>query len=416
MDLLGMHTAVPARLSAAHIGFRDLMANEEEVIVQNRGDLCEAVAVLQYTGGTTGIPKAAMLTHANFFAALNILSRFVGAVSSELKASGDSSTPAAPATKQLSVLPMSHIAGLITGVIAPLLSGIENVLHLRFDVTQALLDIERKRITKLAGNPSIFAAFARHPAFGHTDLSSVSLWTYGSAPMPAEVASAFAERVAQSCIQGNGYGLTETTGAGTTHIFANGTSRTGTVGLPLPLTTVEIVDLETGTTVLPVGQPGEICFSGPTVMMGYWNNPEATKIAMRGGRFHTGDIGMTDENGYLTLLDRKKDVILVGGRNVYPTRVEHAIFELPSVAETAVIGVPHEYFGEVAKAFVVLKAGYPEFTLNSLQVFLSDKLSRHEFPLELEFRASLPKTSVGKVLKKDLHAEMVTRGTVNPEG
>jgi long-chain acyl-CoA synthetase len=193
--------------------------------------------------------------------------------------------------------------------------------------------------------------------------------------------------------------------------------RPGTVGLPAPLTVVEVVDLETGMRPLHIGEKGEICFTGPQVMKGYWKRPEATAEAFRGGRFHTGDIGLMDEDGYVTLVDRKKDMILSGGYNVFPRNVEEAIYEHPAVAEVTVIGIPDPYRGQSAKAFIALKPGAAPFTFDELQAFLADKLARYEMPTEIEFRASLPKTPVGKLSKKELVAEeLEKRGQANQVG
>jgi long-chain acyl-CoA synthetase len=184
----------------------------------------------------------------------------------------------------------------------------------------------------------------------------------------------------------------------------DGRARPGTVGLPCPGTIVEIVDLETGTRVLPPGEKGEICVRGPQLTKGYWKRPDATAAAFAGGRFHTGDIGVLDADGFLTLVDRKKDMILAGGFNVFPRVIEEAIYEHPAVAEVTVIGVPDAYRGEAAKAFIVLKQGQ-RLAFDELKDFLRDKLGRHEMPAEMELRESLPKTPVGKLSKKELIAE-----------
>jgi long-chain acyl-CoA synthetase len=193
-------------------------------------------------------------------------------------------------------------------------------------------------------------------------------------------------------------------------------ARQGTVGLPAPHTLLEVVDLATGTKVLPVGERGEICFTGPQVMKGYWHKPEETEEAFRGGRFHTGDIGFIDQDGFVTLVDRKKDMILSGGFNVFPRNIEEAIYEHPSVAEVTVIGIPDTYRGQSAKAFIALKAGQAPFGIDELKAFLADKLAKYEMPTEMEIRASLPKTPVGKLSKKELVAEeMAKRQSAKPQ-
>src|SRR4029077_541925 len=211
-----------------------------------------------------------------------------------------------------------------------------------------------------------------------------------------------------------GYGLTETAPLGTLQVL-NKPARQGSVGLPAPHTTLEVVDLETGERVLPIGEKGEICFWGPQVMKGYWKRPEATAEAFRGGRFHTGDIGFLDQDGFVTLVDRKKDMILSGGFNVFPRNIEEAVYEHPGVAEVTVIGVPDAYRGQSAKAFIALKPGQPPFGIDELKAFLAEKLAKYEMPTEMEIRASLPKTPVGKLSKKELVAEeMAKRQAAEP--
>ena len=184
-----------------------------------------------------------------------------------------------------------------------------------------------------------------------------------------------------------------------------GEPRAGTVGLPAPHTIIDVVDIETGMTVLPQGEKGEICIRGPQVMKGYWKRAEATQEAFRGGRFHTGDIGFVDGDGFVTLVDRKKDMILSGGFNVFPRTIEEAIYEHPAVAEVTVIGIPDDYRGQSAKAFIALKPGAAAFGFDELKAFLADKLAKYEMPVAMEICASLPKTPVGKLSKKELVAE-----------
>jgi long-chain acyl-CoA synthetase len=246
------------------------------------------------------------------------------------------------------------------------------------------------------------------------DLSSVRRWVSGGVPLAMEVLQRFEALTGQSPKEG--YGLTETAPLGTLQI-TDGPARQGSVGLPAPQTILEVVDLETGTMVLPVGQKGEICFRGPQVMKGYWKKPEATEEAFLGGRFHTGDIGFLDQDGFVTLVDRKKDMILSGGFNVFPRNIEEAIYEHPGVAEVTVIGIPDAYRGQSAKAFVALKPGHAPFGIDELRAFLADKLAKYEMPTEMEIRASLPKTPVGKLSKKELLAEELAKqqaGNVHP--
>jgi len=245
--------------------------------------------------------------------------------------------------------------------------------------------------------PTMYTALVNHPKVRDFDLSSLDLCSSGGAPLPMEVLQKFQNLTGLTPREG--YGLTETAPLGTLQII-DGPGRPGTVGLPAPHTIIEVVDLETGLSVLPIGQKGEICFRGPQVMKGYWNKPEATEEAFRGGRFHTGDIGFMDQDGFVTLVDRKKDMIRSGGYNVFPRNIEEAFYEHPSVAEVTVIGIPDAYRGQSAKAFIVLKPGQTPFGIDELKAFLADKLAKYEMPAEMELRDSLPKTPVGKLSKK----------------
>jgi long-chain acyl-CoA synthetase len=290
-------------------------------------------------------------------------------------------------------------------MLAAVSGGTKMILHLRFDAERVLMDIARKRPTLFSGVPTMFAALLQHPRARELDLSSLRYCASGGAPLPLEVLRGF-DRLTGLQLK-EGYGLTEASPI-VTLAPLDGRARSGTVGLPCPRTVVEIVDLETGRRVLPPGQKGEICLQGPQLAKGYWKRPEATAAAFAGGRFHTGDIGVLDTDGFLTLVDRKKDMILAGGFNVFPRVIEEAIYEHPAVAEVTVIGIPDSYRGESAKAFVVLKQGQT-LGFDDLKSFLKDKLGRHELPAEMELRESLPKTPIGKPSKKELIAEERTK-------
>ena len=376
------------------VDFAALIANDGAFKRNPHGPLEDEVAVLQYTGGTTGQPKGAMLTHANFCAVLNIFSYWNGLGADE------------EVRKVLAVLPLFHIFGLTFVMLVAVANGSQVVLHIKFDPDRVLADISRKRITVFPAVPTMYTALVNHPKVKEFDLSSVSMWVSGGAPLPLDVLQRFEALTGQSPKEG--YGLTETAPLGTLQI-TDGPARQGSVGLPAPQTILEVVDLETGTKVLPVGQKGEICFRGPQVMKGYWKKPEATEEAFRGGRFHTGDIGFLDQDGFVTLVDRKKDMILSGGFNVFPRNIEEAIYEHPGVAEVTVIGIPDAYRGQSAKAFIALKPGHPPFGIDELRAFLADRLAKYEMPTEMEIRASLPRTPVGKLSKKELMAEEIAK-------
>ena len=376
------------------IEFASLIDNDGAFQRHPRGQLEDEVAVLQYTGGTTGEPKGAMLTHANFCAVLNIYNHW------------DHHTSSQEPGKALAVLPLFHIFGLTFIMLLAVANGEQMVLHLKFDPDRALADISRKKVTVFLGVPTMYTALVNHPKAKEFDLSSVQRWVSGGAPLPLEVLQRF--EALSGHAPKEGYGLTEIAPLGTLQLVDR-PARQGSVGLPAPHTILEVVDLQAGDEVLPLGVKGEICFRGPQVMKGYWKKPEATEDAFRGGRFHTGDIGFLDQDGFVTLVDRKKDMILSGGFNVFPRNIEEAIYEHPAVAEVTVIGIPDAYRGQSTKAFIVLQPGHAPFGIDELKAFLTDKLAKYEMPTEMEIRASLPKTPVGKLSKKELLAEEIAK-------
>jgi long-chain acyl-CoA synthetase len=350
------------------------------------------IALLQYTGATTGVPKAAMLTHANLTAAVSSYREWVRA---QIRVGA---TP----DRVIMVLPLFHIYGLCSVMLRHLASGNELMLRSRFDVEAVLRDIEVERATSFPGVPTMWIALVNHPGIEARDFSSLRVVASGGAPLPVEVAERF-KRITGLSLP-SGWGMTETSPAGISPP-ANCLPKPGTIGIPLPGITVEVVAVDDPHRVLGVGQIGELRIKGLNVMTGYWNRPAESAAVFVDGFFLTGDIGYMDEDGYFFLVDRKQDLIISGGFNVYPAVVEHAIYEHPDVEEVLVIGVPDAYRGEAAKAFVRLRRGAPELTLEALRAFLSDKLGRHELPTALEIRASLPRTSVGKLSKRELIQE-----------
>jgi long-chain acyl-CoA synthetase len=350
------------------------------------------IALLQYTGGTTGRPKGAMLTHGNLSAACSMY-----------RAWGQPQRISAPGEdKLICVLPLFHIYALTAVMLRCFAEGNELLLRMRFDVETTLRDIEVKKATVFAGVPTMWIALANTPDIDKRDLSSLRYVASGGASLPVEVAERFQKLTGLRL--GGGWGMTETSPAGTS-LPRQWTGKPGSVGLPLPGFTMEIVALDNPRRVLGPGEKGEIRVKGPNVTKGYWNAPEETAASFVDGYLLTGDIGYMDEDGYFYLVDRKKDMIISGGFNVYPRTIEEAIYEHPSVAEVSVIGAPDEYRGEAAKAFVQLKSGAAPFTLDELRGFLADKLGRYELPAHLEFRDALPKTAVGKLSKKELIEE-----------
>ncbi len=356
------------------------------------------IALLQYTGATTGIPKAAVLTHANLTAAVS---------SYRIWVSGQRQADAPP-DRVLVVLPLFHIYGLVSVMLRHLASGNELLLRARFDIEAVLRDIEINRVTAFPGVPTMWAVVVNYPGLAQRDLSALRSCGSGGAPLPVELAQRFSRILGLPLP--NGWGMTETSPAGTSPPL-HGPAKPGTIGVPLPGITVEVVALDDPHRVLGPGEVGELRIKGKNVMQRYWNRPDETAAAFADGGFLTGDIGTMDEDGYFFIVDRKKDMILSGGFNVYPQMIEQAIYEHPDVEEALVIGIADPYRGEAAKAFIKLRPAAPPLTLDALNHFLADKLGRHEMPAALETRAALPRTSVGKLSKKELIEEERSKGT-----
>jgi len=351
----------------------------------------EDVALLQYTGGTTGLPKGAMLTHANLTAAVSSYDAWY--VGQDRPLDDD---------KVILVLPLFHIYALTTILLRQVKHGNEMLLREKFDAEAILRDIEVKRATSLPGVPTMWIALANHPGIEARDLSSLRFCGSGGASLPVEVGARF-ERLTGHKL-GGGWGMTETAPAGT-NLPLDGPGKPGSMGLPLPGIEMGIRSLDDPRQELYPNQKGEIAIRARNVMKGYWNRPEDTAAAFVDGWFLTGDIGHMDEDGYFFLVDRKKDMIISGGYNVYPRVIEEAIYEHPDIEEAVVVGVPDSYRGEAAKAFVKLRPGSPPLTLDALRAFLADKIGKHEMPASLEIRQELPRTAVGKLSKKELVEE-----------
>ena len=348
------------------------------------------IALLQYTGGTTGLPKGAMLTHGNLTAAVSIYDVWGKAARAER---GD------PVERVICVLPLFHIYALTVVMLSCIRRGHLISLHQRFDVESVMRDIEVKRATYFPGVPTMWIAIAALPDLDKRDFSSLRSAGSGGAPLPMEVARVFERKVGMKLR--SGWGMTETCPAGTAHPEA-GPDKPGSVGVALPGIEMDVVSLDDPTKILPTGEVGEIRIRGPNVTKGYWNKPKETAEAFVGDRFLTGDIGYVDDDGYFFLVDRKKDMIISGGFNVYPQMIEQAIYEHPAVHEVIVIGISDDYRGEAAKAFVKLRTGANPFTLDELKAFLAGKLGKHEIPAALDFVDELPRTTVGKLSRHEL--------------
>jgi long-chain acyl-CoA synthetase len=350
------------------------------------------VALLQYTGGTTGLPKGAMLSHGNLTAAVSIYE--VWGKKSRIERD--------TIERVICVLPLFHIYALTVILLRSLEAGDLISLHQRFEVEAVMRDIEVKRATAFPGVPTMWIAIAALPDLESRDLSSLALAGSGGAPLPVEVARIF-ERKTKMKLK-SGWGMTETCSPGTGHP-AEGPDKPGSIGLMLPGIELDVVSLDDPKQVMPVGEVGEIRIRGPNVTKGYWNRPTETAEAFVGDRFLTGDIGYMDADGYFFLVDRKKDMIISGGFNVYPQMIEQAIYTHPAVQEVIVIGIADDYRGEAAKAFVKLRDGATPFALEELKTFLTGKLGKHEIPAALDFVDELPRTPVGKLSRHELRSQ-----------
>ena len=351
------------------------------------------VAVLQYTGGTTGLPKGAMLSHGNLTSAVSIYQVWGKTARQERNA----------IERVICVLPLFHIYALTLVLLSSIRNGDLISLHQRFDVEAVMRDIEVKRATIFPGVPTMWIAIASLPDLDKRDMSSLVIAGSGGAPLPVEVAKVF-ERKTNMKLK-SGWGMTETCSPGTAHP-KEGPDKPGSIGLMLPGIEMDVVALDDPSKVLGPGETGEIRVRGPNVTKGYWNRPKDTADAFVGDRFLTGDIGYVDNDGYFYLVDRKTDMIISGGFNVYPQMIEQAIYQHPSVQEVTVIGIPDDYRGEAAKAFIKLRSGANAFSLDELKAFLAGKLGKHEIPAALAFVDELPRTPVGKLSRHELRSQV----------
>lgn len=361
------------------------------------------IAVLQFTGGTTGLPKAAMLSHGNLTAAVNMY-----------RAWRDGGRPLVAGTETVvAVLPLFHIYALTTVLLRHLRDGNMLLLRQRFDVEALIDDIRLHRVSQFSGVPTMWVALLNRPGVDQVDFSSLKSCVSGGAPLPFEVQARIEALIGLPLK--NGWGMTETGPAGS-RVPESAPRRPGLIGIPLPGLELRVVDPNAPGQVRPPGEIGEIAICGPNVFKGYLNDPAATEAAFHEGWFLTGDMGRMDTSGLFEIADRRKNLIISSGFNVYPAVVENAIHEHPAVEEVIVIGVPDAYRGQSAKAYVKLKADAEPFTLDALTQFLADRIGRHEMPRALEFRAALPRSPVGKLLPKVLMAEVAAQGAESGDG
>jgi long-chain acyl-CoA synthetase len=363
-------------------------------LVDNKGDCGRVsidprkdIALIQYTGGTTGTPKGAMLTHQN--------------ITANARQTNDLDPDQGAEDRIIGVLPFFHVFANTTVLNRTVVRGGEIIMLPRWNAAQTLKAIERTRATALPGVPTMYTALLDHPRTAKTDFSSLRVCISGGAPLPLETKTKFEAATGSKLVEG--YGLTEASGVVSTNPY-EGENRAGSIGQPLAGTIVKLVDKEDPSKPAPEGEPGEILIAGPQVMLGYWNRPDADEQILQDGFLRTGDVGKIDEDGYIYIVDRLKDMIAVSGFKVFPSQIEQVLYKHPAVKEAIVLGVPDEYAGEKPKAFVSLQAG-DDTTGAEILEWLNPKLGKHERVSAVEVREDLPKTMVGKLDRKALRAE-----------
>ena len=352
----------------------------------------EDLAVLQYTGGTTGFPKGAMLTHYNLVANAEMTAEILR---EWLKKFGGKEV------YSMGLLPFFHSYGMTVCLNVGLNIPAGLLLVPQFNADLIFYLIQQYKPVIFPGVPTAFMALMNHPEVQNYDLDSIDVCISGAAPMPVEAIEQFEQITGSSILEG--YGLSETSPITHSNPFL-GVRKPGSIGIPYPDTDCKIVDPDDGERELPIGEEGELIIKGPQIMKGYWNRPNDTASTLKNGWLYTGDIARMDEDGYFYIVDRKKDMIIYGGNKIYPREVEEVLYEHPKVAEAVCIGIPEKFFGEVVKAFIVLKDG-AEATPEEIIEFCRPRMIKYKVPRQVEFRSELPKTNVGKFLRKDLAIE-----------
>jgi long-chain acyl-CoA synthetase len=348
-------------------------------------DFDEDVAILQYTGGTTGPPKGVMLTHKNLISNTAMCNAWL------YKSKEGEET-------MLGILPFFHVYGMTTVLILSVMQANKMVLLPKFDIETALKTIDKEKPTLFPGAPTIYIGLLNHPDLLKYDLSSIKACLSGSAALPVEIQEKFEKVTGGKLVEG--YGLTETSPVTHANFVWEKERVKGSVGVPWPDTDSCILGPDS-TEPLQPGEVGEIAVKGPQVMKGYWNKPQDTEETFRDGWFLTGDLGYMDEKGYFYIVDRKKDMIIAGGFNIYPREIEEVLYEHDAILECVVAGIPDPYRGETVKAYIVLKEG-ASVTEDELDSFCRAQLASFKVPRQYEFRTELPKTAVGKILRRTL--------------
>jgi len=379
----------PEGLNAGHHAFGAFLSTDADPAPGVEIEPAEDVAVLQYTGGTTGVSKGAMLTHRNLVA--NVQQAIDVFVQNPDQFTG---------RKCVGALPFFHIYGLTCVMVFGIRLGVEQVLLPRFEVEEALAVFKNTKPTMFSGVPTMYMALlASDQDLRKHHLHDVMIFNSGGSALPVNLKRSFEERVGKPLFEG--YGLSEASPVTHNNPPFLGEGREGSIGIPIPSTDARIVDVESGEREMPVGESGELIIKGPQVMKGYLNMPEETASTLKDGWLHTGDVAKMDEDGYFFIVDRKKDMIVASGYNVYPREVEEVLFEHPDVAEAVAIGVPDEYRGETVKAFVVKRSGATT-TEEEIMAFCKERLAAYKAPKAVEFRDDLPKSAVGKLLRRVL--------------
>ncbi len=393
----------PEGLDAGHQSFGDFLSTDADPAPDVEIDPAEDVAALQYTGGTTGVSKGAMLTHRNLVA--NLQQTIDVFVQNPDQFTG---------RKCIGALPFFHIYGLTCVMLFGIRLGTEQVLLPRFEVEEALAVFENDRPTMFSGVPTMYMALLASGAdLRKHHLHDVMIFNSGGSALPVNLKRSFEEKVGKPLFEG--YGLSEASPVTHNNPPFLGEGREGSIGIPIPSTDARIVDVETGETEMPIGESGELVIKGPQIMKGYLNMPEETAAALKDGWLHTGDVARMDEDGYFYIVDRKKDMIVASGYNVYPREVEEVLFEHPDVAEAVAIGIPDEYRGESVKAFVVKRPGATTKE-DEILAFCKERLAAYKAPKAVEFRDELPKSVVGKLLRRVLVDEERARAGAATQG
>lgn len=351
-------------------------------------------AVFQYTGGTTGIPKAAVLSHKNLVSNIYQITEWLPEKFTRSQT-------------YLCAIPFFHVYGMMTAMLLPVFQGSEMILIADpRNTVQILKTIQKRKPEVFPGIPAMYHSVVNHAKSGKYDIGSIELCISGAAPLPQDVQEKFESSTGAIILEG--YGLSEASPVTNINpadpVDLGSRRKLGSIGFPIPNTYERIVDQETGENDMPVGKVGELIIKGPQVMSGYWNNDRETSIALRNGWLYTGDLARMDKDGYVYIVDRKKDMIIASGYNIFPREVEEVLFKHPKISEAAVVGVKHEHRGETVKAFIVPMEG-ASLTEQEVKDFCVEYLAKYKIPKIIEFRKELPKTLVGKVLRRELRTE-----------